>query len=503
MDEFKNLSINGNTLNKRNDDMNRLPRLNEAQQNKIVKARISIDTFYINLQKDSLDRAARYDRFLQDVKNRKLNESDKEAALKAYGTKETEFLRLKRTRLGLDDFKKLKVIGRGAFGEVRLVQKRDTGNVYAMKVLSKKKMIDKNQEGHVRAERDILAEAENPWLVIMYYSFQDTRNLYLVMEFLQGGDLMTLLMKRDTLTDDETRFYMTECVLAIDSIHKLNFIHRDIKPDNILLDRNGHVKLSDFGLCTGNRTVHSTEFYKRIAKNPDKITGNDFQPTKKEKRRGDNWREKRRQMAFSTVGTPDYIAPEVFKSSQSDNEGYTKDCDWWSLGVIMFECLCGYPPFCSDNNDPTDTYQKILDWENELEFPPDIALENNAISLIRSLVTSADKRLGKGADGLESFKRHRYFRDAPWENIRSRPAKIQITVTSQDDTRNFDEYSDNESDQPNSPDSKTSSIDILDPYSNNVGQNDSKDWVFMNYTFKRFESFTLKKRNGPGNGGFG
>ena len=116
-----------------------------------------------------------------------------------------------------------------------------------MKIMRKVDMLEKEQVAHVRAERDVLAEADNPWVVKMFYSFQDSTNLYLIMEYLPGGDMMTLLMKRDTLSEDETRFYMAECVLAIDSIHRLGFIHRDIKPDNLLLDAGGHIKLSDFG----------------------------------------------------------------------------------------------------------------------------------------------------------------------------------------------------------------------------------------------------------------
>jgi len=258
----------------------------------------------------------------------------KQRQLAQLGRTESSFLRLRRTRLGLDDFRTVKVIGKGAFGEVRLVQKVDTGKIYAMKSLKKAEMFKKDQVrpsftscassrartdprqlaasqlAHVRAERDVLAESNSPWVVQLYYSFQDANYLYLLMEFLPGGDLMTMLIKYDTFSEDVTRFYMAECVLAIEAVHKLGFIHRcvlssprvgpgaaragrapacqvpplalcvevdaashlarsDIKPDNILIDKDGHVKLSDFGLSTGFHKQHDSAYYQRLLEGGD------------------------------------------------------------------------------------------------------------------------------------------------------------------------------------------------------------------------------------------
>ncbi|ETE63706.1 Serine/threonine-protein kinase 38, partial [Ophiophagus hannah] len=253
--------------------------------------------------------------------------------------------------------------------EVRLVQKKDTGHVYAMKILRKADMLEKEQVGHIRAERDILVEADSLWVVKMFYSFQDKLNLYLIMEFLPGGDMMTLLMKKDTLTEEETQFYIAETVLAIDSIHQLGFIHRDIKPDNLLLDSKGHVKLSDFGLCTGLKKAHRTEFYRNLSYNLPTFQNMNS------KRKAETWKRNRRQLAFSTVGTPDYIAPEVFMQT-----GYNKLCDWWSLGVIMYEMLIGYPPFCSET--PQETYKKVMNWKETLIFPPEVPISERAKDLI-------------------------------------------------------------------------------------------------------------------------
>ncbi|KAB0398823.1 hypothetical protein E2I00_003379, partial [Balaenoptera physalus] len=375
----------------------------------------------------------------------------------AHARKETEFLRLKRTRLGLEDFESLKVIGRGAFGEVRLVQKKDTGHVYAMKILRKADMLEKEQVGHIRAERDILVEADSLWVVKMFYSFQDKLNLYLIMEFLPGGDMMTLLMKKDTLTEEETQFYAAETVLAIDSIHQLGFIHRDIKPDNLLLDSKGHVKLSDFGLCTGLKKAHRTEFYRNLNHSlPSDFT---FQ-NMNSKRKAETWKRNRRQLplvsrtelwaptfllgflmcAFSTVGTPDYIAPEVFMQT-----GYNKLCDWWSLGVIMYEMLIGYPPFCSET--PQETYKKVMNWKETLTFPPEVPISERAKDLI----------------------------------LRERPAAISIEIKSIDDTSNFDEFPESDILKPTVATSNHPDTDYK-----------SKDWVFINYTYKRFEGLTAR-----------
>uniref|UniRef100_A0AAQ4Q6X7 non-specific serine/threonine protein kinase n=1 Tax=Gasterosteus aculeatus aculeatus TaxID=481459 RepID=A0AAQ4Q6X7_GASAC len=349
--------------------------------------------------------------------------------------------------------------------EVRLVQKKDTGHIYAMKILRKADMLEKEQVAHIRAERDILVEADGAWVVKMFYSFQDKRNLYLIMEFLPGGDMMTLLMKKDTLSEEATQFYIAETVLAIDSIHQLGFIHRDIKPDNLLLDSRGHVKLSDFGLCTGLKKAHRTEFYRNLTHNPP----SDFSfQNMNSKRKAETWKKNRRQLAYSTVGTPDYIAPEVFLQT-----GYNKLCDWWSLGVIMYEMLIGYPPFCSET--PQETYRKVMNWKETLVFPPEVPISERAKDLILKYCTDPENRVG--AVSVEEIKSHQFFESVDWEHIRERPAAISIEIKSIDDTSNFDDF----------PES-----DILQPANATEPDFKSKDWVFLNYTYKRFEGLTQR-----------
>lgn len=437
---------------------------------KATKAKVTLENYYTNLIAQHVERKQRLAKLEESLKDENLTEEQKQEKRMQHAQKETEFLRLKRSRLGVEDFEPLKVIGRGAFGEVRLVQKKDTGHVYAMKILRKADMLEKEQVAHVRAERDILVEADHQWVVKMYYSFQDPINLYLIMEFLPGGDMMTLLMKKDTLSEECTQFYVAETALAIDSIHKLGFIHRDIKPDNLLLDAKGHLKLSDFGLCTGLKKSHRTDFYRDLsqAKPSDFIISSSPMDSK---RRAESWKRNRRALAYSTVGTPDYIAPEVFLQT-----GYGPACDWWSLGVIMYEMLIGYPPFCSEN--PQDTYRKVMNWRETLIFPAEVPISEDAKDVITRFCCEADRRLGSQR-GLEELKNIPFFRGVDWEHIRERPAAIAVEVRSIDDTSNFDDFPDVKLEIPSAPTPQDSDVTY-------------KDWVFINYTFKRFEGLTQR-----------
>lgn len=176
--------------------------------------------------------------------------------------KETNYLRLRRAKMNKTMFETLDTLGIGAFGQVDLVRKKDDPQrLYAMKILHKNDVFSRKQAAHVKAERDILAQADNEWVVKLFYSFQDDENLYFVMDYVPGGDLMSLLIKKEVFSEKLSQFYIGELTCAIESVHNLGFIHRDIKPDNILIDKNGHIKLTDFGLCTGFHWTHNTENY--------------------------------------------------------------------------------------------------------------------------------------------------------------------------------------------------------------------------------------------------
>jgi serine/threonine kinase 38 len=369
-------------------------------------------------------------------------------------SKEEEKALDKPKKTCLEDFDTVTIIGRGAFGEVRVCRKKSDKKVFAMKIMRKAEMLKKNQVQHIRAERDVLALADNPWVVKLHYSFQDPVYLYLVMEFLSGGDLMTVLMKYDILTDEQTRFFMAECALAISSVHKLNYVHRDLKPDNILLDGDGHVKLSDFGLCKAfDAPAHPyLEKYEKLQKGEEKAN----QDLRKGEAKKKDWKAKSRKLAYSTVGTPDYIAPEVFAQT-----GYGQECDWWSLGVIMYECLVGYPPFYAD--DPMSTCRKIVNWKKTLVFPPEANLSEAAKDLVFKLCCSAKNRIN-----FEGIQSHRFFKGLDWDNIRNTQAAIVPELSSDIDTRHFDKFD-----------------EVVHPDEGPAETEGSQS--FIGYTFKRVE----------------
>ena len=214
-----------------------------------------------NLIKSYQQRKYRREQLEQEMSNASLSEDAKKEIRRMLFQKESNHNRLKRAKMDKSMFHKIKTIGNGAFGEVALVRKSDTGILYAMKTLRKREVLERNQVAHVKAERDILAEADCEWVVKLYYSFQDKEFLYFIMDYIPGGDMMNLLINKGIFEQPLAKFYIAELVLAIESVHNMGFIHRDIKPDNILIDKDGHIKLTDFGLCTGFRWTHNSKYY--------------------------------------------------------------------------------------------------------------------------------------------------------------------------------------------------------------------------------------------------
>lgn len=445
---------------------------------RVAAAKNFIENHYRAHRKHIQERKQRRLILEKELASSQVPEEEQINLLKDLERKETEFMRLKRHKICVDDFDLLTIIGRGAFGEVRLCREKKSGNIYAMKKLKKSEMLSRGQVEHVRAERNVLAEVASDCIVKLYYSFQDAEHLYLIMEYLPGGDIMTLLMREETLTETVARFYIAQSVLAIESIHKLNYIHRDIKPDNLLLDKYGHMKLSDFGLCkplncsslssiTENEILDDENLNDTMDVDATMPNGTNGRRWKSPLEQLQHWQMNRRKLAFSTVGTPDYIAPEVLLK-----KGYSVECDWWSLGAIMYEMLVGYPPFYSD--DPVSTCRKIVHWKNHLNFPEEARLTPAAKDLICKLLCGVPQRLG--TRGAEEIKAHPWFKDVIWDKLYEMDAAFKPQVFGELDTQNFMKFDEVEPPKPTRTGSGPIRKKLLTP----------QDLSFVGYTYKNF-----------------
>jgi len=261
--------------------------------------KFNIENYYTGLNKYLEDKKIRVTQFEEKYKD--LDETAKEKKRKKLMALETKLLRARRKRINKSAFKTIEVIGRGAFGEVVLASMEGSKQAFAMKKLLKSKMLERQQIPHVRAERQALVKNEtlfpdNPWITKLYYSFQDINYLYLIMEFVPGGDLMYWLIAKDVFSEEDTKYYIAETILAIESIHKLSYIHRDIKPDNLLIDKDGHIKLSDFGLCTGLETTRVDQLRMSLSSESAQLTDNDKNSIRlNQKEKFGTWKQKKKK----------------------------------------------------------------------------------------------------------------------------------------------------------------------------------------------------------------
>ncbi|XP_057537927.1 probable serine/threonine protein kinase IREH1 [Amaranthus tricolor] len=336
-----------------------------------------------------------------------------------------------KDRTSIDDFEIIKPISRGAFGRVFLAKKRTTGDLFAIKVLKKADMIRKNAVESILAERNILISVRNPFVVRFFYSFTCRENLYLVMEYLNGGDLYSLLRNLGCLDEDVARVYIAEVVLALEYLHSLQVVHRDLKPDNLLIAHDGHIKLTDFGLSKVG-LINSTDDLSGPAVSGTSLFEDD-QPQLSASEKHQERRKKR-----SAVGTPDYLAPEILLGT-----GHGATADWWSVGVILFELIVGIPPFNAEH--PQIIFDNILNrnipWPR---VPEEMSCETQ--DLINKLLTE-DPNQRLGARGASEVKAHPFFRDINWDTLARQKAAFVPSSDGAYDTSYFtSRYSWNHSD---------------------------------------------------------
>lgn len=310
-------------------------------------------------------------------------------------------------KYNLKDFQILRTLGTGSFGRVHLIRSNHNGRFYALKVLKKQTIVKLKQVEHTNDERRMLSVVSHPFIIRMWGTFQDSRQIFMVMDYIEGGEIFTLLRKSKRFPNPVAKFYAAEICLALEYLHSLNIIYRDLKPENILLDKNGHVKLTDFG------------FAKFV---PD--------------------------VTYTLCGTPDYIAPEVVSTKP-----YNKSVDWWSFGILIYEMLAGHTPFYDSNT--LKTYEKIL--SAPLKFPS--FFHDDAKDILTKLINrDLTKRLGNLQDGSEDVKKHPWFSEVIWDKVLARYIETPYEPPihqGQGDTSQFERYPEEEIDY---------GIECEDPY---------------------------------------
>ena len=315
--------------------------------------------------------------------------------------KDKDKSRKKKMKIKLKDYEQLKTVGLGSYGRVRLCKHKKTGYIFVMKILKKNEIIKQKQVDHVYSEFNILINLKHPFIVqLLGYNFDDPKYVYFILEYIQGGELFTLLRTKRTFPIPQARFYIAHIITIFEYLHSKNIVYRDLKPENILINKNGYLKLTDFG------------FAKQLEN----------------------------EKTYTLCGTPEYLAPEIIL-----NKGHGKAVDWWTLGILLYEMLVGIDPFSDD--DPMKTYQKIL--KGKINFPKTI--NKDAKSLIKHLLTQdTSKRFGCLKSGVKDILNHRFFEGFDWKNFvyLSMPAPYLPNVKSDDDTSNFEKYPESDGEIP-------------------------------------------------------
>ncbi|KAI8843877.1 kinase-like domain-containing protein [Chytriomyces cf. hyalinus JEL632] len=297
-----------------------------------------------------------------------------------------------RKEFTIHDFAIRKTVGTGSFGRVHLVKLSSTGTYYALKALRKSDVIKMHQVEHLLNEKKILSMLDMPFLVGMLAAFQDAGHLYFVLEYIQGGELFTFLRRCGRFENSMARFYAAEVTMAFEYLHIRHIVYRDLKPENLLIDAKGHIKITDFG------------FAKQI----------------------------KEDQTWTLCGTPDYLAPEIIKA-----KGYGKSVDWWALGILIYEMIAGFPPFSDEDN--IKLFEKII--ACKLRFPE--GFDKKAKDLCKYLITpDLSKRFGNLKRGAGDVKSHLWFETIDWDKLGQLgiPAPYIPKVSGESDTSNFEAY---------------------------------------------------------------
>jgi len=313
-------------------------------------------------------------------------------------------------KVTFDDFEPLAVLGRGSFGKVLLVRKKNDHNLYAMKVLKKNHVKLKNQVDNTKTERTILEKIKHPFIMHLNFAFQDPKKLYFITDFMPGGELFYHLRRSKFFSEFRARFYVCEIILALEYLHQMNCIYRDLKPENILIDKDGHIKLTDFGLS--------------------KIT------IEKSSKEGGK--------AYTICGTPEYLAPEIL-----EGKGYTTAVDWWSLGALIYEMLSSHSPF--KTNIKEDFVLDPEKYNQPIQFKTHTSPEAQDL-ITKLLCVDVNKRLGS-VRGASEIKEHVWFKGIKWSDIYNKKTEIPFKpqIVCEDDLTNFDKVFTYENPLRNSP----------------------------------------------------
>ncbi|XP_064210250.1 citron rho-interacting kinase isoform X2 [Anguilla rostrata] len=339
---------------------------------------------------------------------------------------------LRELQPGPRDFDLRGVVGRGRFAEVQVVKERATGDIYAMKIMNKTCLRSMDNMASYEEERGILSLNSSPWIPQLQHAFQDKDNIYLVMEYMPGGDLMALMNRYEEHFDEAmAQFYLAELVQAIHTVHQMGYVHRDVKPENVLIDRTGHIKLADFGSAaklTANKTVVGSRL---------------------------------------PVGTQDFLAPEVLTALNGGGQAsHGVECDWWSLGIIAYEMIYMKSPFAEGTS--TKTINNIMNFQRFLKFPNEPKASRNFVDLVQGLLSGAQDRLG-----FEDLRCHPFFSEVDWSNLRQALPPFVPALRAEDDTSNFDE--------PEKPSPRPTAAPLRPPRSGFQGQ----DLPFLGWFFSR------------------